>query len=327
MKYFRFLLGERKTNAWRAAVAATLFVVLFAAAAQGDEIEDSLPPDTPQAVKASARQAIQNSLPPKDVVKLTRAMLQNKFDEQQVQLVHTLMIKAQNSSMPVQPLMNKAFEGMAKNVPPPLIVSAMERVQSRNEFAFQRATQLTDQKSRTENLGRTLAAALAAGFSKEDADRITKIVQQRARSMNSDQVYSLSLACFETVRDVSRLGVSSQNVTDMVSNALNNGFNHQDMRVMRNTFMTEARQSRPQELARSYSAAIQQSKGLRGGQGARGGAGGGGGSGGSGSGGSGPGGGGSGGSGPGGGGSGGSGPGGGGSGGSGPGGGGSGGKQ
>ncbi len=136
MKIFRFLLSERKINGWRAAVAAALFVVLFAAAAQCDEIEDSLPPDTPQGVKASARQAIQNGLPPKDIVKLTRAMLQNKFDEQQVQLAHTLMIKAQNSSMPVQPLMNKAFEGMAKNVPPPLIISAMERVQSRNEFAY-----------------------------------------------------------------------------------------------------------------------------------------------------------------------------------------------
>ena len=77
------------------------------------------------------------------MVKLTRAMLQSKFNEQQIQLSHALMIEAKNSGLPVQPLMNKAFEGMAKNVSPPLIVSAMETVQSRNAFAYQRAARFS----------------------------------------------------------------------------------------------------------------------------------------------------------------------------------------
>ena len=144
------------------------------------------------------------------MLKLTRAMQQNKFNEQQIQLAHALMIEAKNSGMPVQPLMNKAFEGMAKSVPPSLIVNAMETVQSRNAFAFQRAAKLSDDKSRTENLGRTLAAGLAAGLSKEDADKIIGKIQQRAGSMNADQAYSLALECFQTARDVSRLGVSSR---------------------------------------------------------------------------------------------------------------------
>ncbi len=155
------------------AVASALFMVLFATAALGDAIDDSLPANSPAAVKASARQAIQSGLELQSVIKLTRAMQQNKFNEQQIQLAHALMIEAKNSSMPVQPLMNKAFEGMAKSVPPSLIVNAMETVQSRNAFAFQRAAKLSNDKSRTQNLGRTLAAGLAAGLSETDADKIT----------------------------------------------------------------------------------------------------------------------------------------------------------
>ena len=267
MKNFTLRMHKSKNTVWRAAVAAALFVVLFATAAQCDEIEDSLPPNSPQAVKASTRQAIQNGLEQENVVKLTRAMLQSKFNEQQIQLAHTLMIEAKNSGMPVQPLMNKAFEGMAKNVSPPLIMGAMQTVQSRNAFAYQRAARLSKNESHTANLGRALSSGLAAGFSKEDADKITKMLQQRAKSMKTDQAYSLALECFKTARDISRLGVSSPNVTNMVASALNKGFNHQDMHAMRSAFMTEARGSHPQELARSYSAAIQEGKGFQEGRG------------------------------------------------------------
>ena len=307
-------------------MALAFLLVTFATAALADAVDDGLPADSPAAVKNSARQAIQNGLKTEDVVKLTRAMLQKRFEEQQIQLAHALMVEAKNSGMPVQPLMNKAFEGMAKGVPPPLIVGAMETVQSRNAFAFQHAAMLTNGRSRTENLGRTLAAGLAAGLSKEDADTITKMAKQRAGSMNSDQAYSLALESFQTARDISRLGVSSTDVTSMVTRALDKGFNPEDMRAMRSSFMMQARHAEPRNLARGYTSAIQEGKDFQAGPGAVGGQSGGPGSGGpgvgggsgSGGGGSGSGGSGSGGSGPGSGGSGGSGAG---SGGSGPGGG------
>jgi len=132
MEIFKYIFGKRQYTARCVAGVTVLFIMLFAAAALGDEIDDGLPPDTPQAVKAGARQAIQSGLAQEDVVKLTRAMLQSKFDEQQVQVAHALMVEAKNSDMPVQPLMNKAFEGMAKGVDPPLILGAMQTVQSRN---------------------------------------------------------------------------------------------------------------------------------------------------------------------------------------------------
>ncbi len=258
------------------AVATLILLLLCAGAAMGDAIDDGLATDTPQAIKAGARQAIQNGLEQDGVVKLTRAMLQNKFTEQQVQLAYALMLEARSSGLPVQSLMNKAFEGMAKNVPPPMIVNAMEAVQSRNAFAFQHAAKLSNEKSHMENLGHTLAAGLAAGLSQEDADKITNMVQQRAGSMNSDQAYSLASECFETARDISRLGVSSQDVTGLVIQALSKGFNHEDMRAMHSSFMIQAQHSEPQNLARGYAAAIQEGKGFQqgpGGSGAHGGTG------------------------------------------------------
>jgi hypothetical protein len=253
------------------AVVSLLLVALFATVALGDAVDDGLPENTPAAIKASARQAVHSGLEQNSVIKLTRAMQQNKFNEQQIQLCHALIIEAKNSGMPVQPLMNKAFEGMAKGVPPSLIVNALETVQSRNAFAFQRAAKLSTDNSRTENLGRMLAAGLAAGLSKEDADKITSKVQQRAGSMNSDRTYSLARECFQTARDVSRLGVSSKAVTGMVIQALNKGFNHEDMRAMRSSFMIQAHHTEPQNLARGYAAAVQEGKGFQEGRGTAGG--------------------------------------------------------
>ena len=116
MQIFKYIFGERRYTARRVAGAIVLFIMLFATAAQG--------------VKASARQAIQNGLQQENVVKLTWAMLQRKFKEQQILQIHALMLEAKNNSMPVQPLINKAFEGMAKGVDPSLILGAMETVQS-----------------------------------------------------------------------------------------------------------------------------------------------------------------------------------------------------
>jgi len=262
MKNFTLLLPQRKNTICGFVVA--FLVVFFATAALCDEIDGRLPTDSSQAVKTSTRQAIQNGLEKGSVIKITRAMLENKFNEQQIKLVHSLMIETKNRDMPTQPLMNKAFEGMAKNVDSSLIVGAMETVQSRNAFAHQSAAKLSKDKFQTVNLGHTLSAALTAGFSTEDADKVTRMLQQRAKSMKSDKAYSLSLECFKTIRDISRLRVTSQAVTNMLVAALTKGFDHQEMHAMRSAFMTKAHQSQPQNLAQSYSAAIQAGKGFQG---------------------------------------------------------------
>ncbi|MGD2014721.1 MAG: hypothetical protein PVG84_13275 [Desulfobacterales bacterium] len=260
MKFFTSLLQKSKKIARFGAVATALVVTLPGSLAWGDEIDDNLPANTPEAVRTIARQAIRSGLDQQSVASLTQAMLENKFDTQQIQQAYALMIEAKNSGMPVKPLMSKAFEGMAKNVPATLILNAMQAVQSRNAFAHRQAARLTDHKNHKKILGRTLAAGLAAGLSKKDVAEITNMVQQHLTSMNTEQSYRLALECFQTARDVSRLGVSSSAVTGMLTQAIKKGFNDEDMRNMRNSFVTQARHVEPQNLARGYTTAIQQGK-------------------------------------------------------------------
>ena len=92
------------------AITSTLFMLMSAAVALADTVDDSLPANSPAAVKVSARQAIQSGLAPQPVIELTKAMLQHQFDEQQVQRAHALLTEAKTSNTPEQPLMNKAFE-------------------------------------------------------------------------------------------------------------------------------------------------------------------------------------------------------------------------
>ena len=110
-----------------------------------------------------------------------------------------------------------------------------------------------------------------AGLSKDDADKIAVMAQQRAGLMKSDRAYSLALESFKTARDVSRMGVSSPVVTGMVTQALNKGFNPEDMRAMRSSFMMQAQHTEPQNLARGYTSAIQEGKGFQAGPGSGGG--------------------------------------------------------
>jgi len=263
MKTIRYIVYKEKIKSRLAAGAIVLLALLFASAAFGDVVDDSLPPDAPQMVKASAREAIQSGLNQETVVGLTRAMLQHRFEGQQIQAAHALMIQAYNSGMPVEPLMNKAFEGMAKGVDPSLIVGAMERVQVRNTLAYRHAAQLSVNTAQKASLGNALSAALAAGFLNADADRVTPMIRQRAQTMQPEEAYSLALECFYTARDVSRLGVSSAATADMLVGALGKRFSHREMLAMRNAFITEARQSEPEKLAHRFAASIQAGNGFQ----------------------------------------------------------------
>ena len=259
----RIILKNKKIIGRLTSGVAVLFVLLLASVAFGDEIDDSLPPDAPQMVKASVREAVRSGLDLDGVGKLTRAMLDHRFEGHQIRHCHVLMIQAHNGGMPIEPLMNKAYEGMAKDVDPPLIVGAMERVQARHTFAYRHAAKLSGNEPDAANLGYALSAALAAGFEQQDADRVAKMIRQRAQTMQPDEAYKLALECFYTARDVSRLGVSSAATADILVGALGKRFSHREMLAMRSAFITEARQSEPQKLARRYAESIQEGKGFQ----------------------------------------------------------------
>jgi hypothetical protein len=79
MKTIISLLSERENKICSLVVAVAVLVLFCATAAGGADIDESLPPNTPAAVKTSVERAIDSGLEEDAVVELTRAMLQNGF--------------------------------------------------------------------------------------------------------------------------------------------------------------------------------------------------------------------------------------------------------
>lgn len=241
-----------------------ILVVFQAAIAIGNEPELGLAGSVSDQISASARQVIRAGVDVGSVSEVTGVMLQNGFENEQILRAHAIMTEAHRAELPLQPIVNKVFEGVAKQVSPDIILNAMDAVRSRNDFAFSRAGLLVAQADKKGQLGRTLAAGIAAGLSFEDADRMVKTVQQRAESITSDQAHALALTAFETARDAARLGASSKAVADLVSQALSKGLSLADMQAMHQSFLSQSQHALPENLARSYASAIQQGKSFQG---------------------------------------------------------------
>jgi hypothetical protein len=169
-------------------------------------------------------------------------------------------MKAHTAGLPLEPLKNKVFEGMTKNVKPDRIVRAMEIVLSRYTFAYGLAAVLTKEKTQIGRLGNTLSAALAAGLKNQDATQICSMIQNKAQTMNSIAHNSLAFETLKTARDMARLSVASQAVADVLIQALQKDYRAEEMKSMRASFMSRSRTGSPQNLVNSYSKAIQQGK-------------------------------------------------------------------
>ncbi|MFZ0131995.1 MAG: hypothetical protein WAK95_05585 [Desulfobacterales bacterium] len=238
------------------AIQASAAFAGTAALGLGDEASEQL--------EASARQVIQAGVDSDIAAEVTRVLVLNGFKDEQVLRAHAILIKAQRAGLPLQPIVNKAFEGIAKQVPPDTILNAMEAVRSRYDFAFLRAGLLTAQKDQIDRLGQALAAGIAAGVSLEDADAMVEAVRQRAAATNPDQAADLALAAFETARDAARLGVSSTAAAGLVTQAMSKGLSPAEMQAMHQSFLSQSQHALPENIAKSYSSAIQQGKSFQG---------------------------------------------------------------
>ena len=243
-------------------IITILFLLFYTSIAFADAVDDRLPPGTPDKLKASTRQMILAGLKDDDAIKITRHMLDNKFTIDNTLKAQQVIMKAHTAGLPLEPLKNKVFEGMTKNVKPDRIVRAMEIVLSRDTFAYGRAAALTKEKTQLDRLGNTLSAALAAGLKKRDADQICSMIQNRAQAMNSSGHNSLAFETLKTARDMARLSVASKAVADVLIQALQKDYRAEEMKSMRASFMSRSRTGSPQNLAKSYSRAIRQGKSI-----------------------------------------------------------------
>ena len=240
------------------------FLLLHVSTALADAVDDRLPPATPDKLKTSTRQMIRTGLKSDDAIKMTRSMLENNFTIEAALKAQRIIINAYKEGLPPEPLKNKVFEGMTKNVKPDRIVRAMEIVLSRYMFAYGRVAVLSKEKSHLGHLGNTLSAALAAGLKNEDATLICNMIQDKVQNVNSSARNSLAFETLKTARDMARLGVDSKAVADVLTQALQQGYRAEEIKSMRASFMKHSRKGTPQDIAKSYSEAIQQGKSIDG---------------------------------------------------------------
>ncbi len=230
----------------------TLLFFIFIMPLYADEVDDSLPAKTSEQLRTSTREMIQAGMDKNEVITMTRAMIQNRFSEKNIVQAQKTIKNAYQANLPVEPVMNKAYEGMSKKIQEQQVLSAMEKTRSRYAYAYEHARKLSDDNAQIEKTGNLLAQGLSAGLAKGDADVLMTQLRERTRLLDRQQSNELCENTLLLTRNMMRLGTSSADGALMVGNALQNKFSAKEMEKMMNTFMHQSRFQSPDALAYQY---------------------------------------------------------------------------
>ena len=250
------LLCQKPHNQRRKKMKKILLILmalmLWTCPVWADEIGDALPEGTSPQIKNNTLLMVQAGIPEKDATQLTSSMLQYGFTEKHMRRVQNMLMGIMQSGLPVGPVMDKALEGMAKNKPEETIVQAMETTQSRWVYAHQKAQKLTTDEETQNRLGRSIAQGMGAGLQGEDIERVMEQLQTRTPLMSQNNADELCLQTFQAAQIMARLGVNSDNVSDVVCQALQNQFTAMKMQRLGLNFNSQSREMSPNQLADQF---------------------------------------------------------------------------
>jgi hypothetical protein len=239
---------------------AIVFVLLNVSYALCDEVDDTLQNTTTQEIKSSTRLLIQNGIPGDEAIKLTRLMIKEQFKQKDVLRAHEIIMNAKQEGLPPEPIMNKFYEGIAKQVRNENILQAMERVRSRHAFANEEAKKMVQKQDQVNSLRDIISDSSAAGISNEDIGHIMSEFQKRAEQMERIHADELAMESFKTARFMARVGVPSQETKEVISQALRHRYTAWDMITLRTRFKAQYGHSDPESLAREYKRQIQKGR-------------------------------------------------------------------
>ena len=238
-------------------LTGVLFIlVILAAAASADEVDQRLS-QLPTPVQERTREMIRAGVRTEDAVQLVQGMQTNRFQMEHMLKAQAIVLEAQNKGLPTMPVINKALEGMAKQVPPERTLQAMETVRSRYVFAYGQSSALTSEKKHAERLGNLLAESLAAGFSEQDASRTIRRLQEQSPTLSTEGLSQLAEACLAMARDMSRLGVSSALTGQVISGAITNGLSASAIASMNQSMLAQSQNQSAQSLAQGLAQGLQ----------------------------------------------------------------------
>jgi hypothetical protein len=255
MKYF-----------WMTFVFLAGVLFLEASAVLADPVSQSLAA-LPAAIQERTREMIRAGVSAEDAVQLVQGMHTQRFPDEHVLRAQAIVLDAQREGIPARAVINKALEGMAKQVPSERILQAMEDVKDRYAFAFGAVRPLPARKDQAGRLATLLAEGLAAGLSQPSAAAIMAQLREQSGQMKADELSELAAVSLELARDMARLGVAPATASEVVTAALSKGFSAHDINAMHQSLMTQSRSHSPQTVAQGFAAAVQQGQMPHGGKG------------------------------------------------------------
>ena len=199
--------------------------------------------------RAQTREMSQFIVDQEELPALLKAVQRQRFTHANQVQVQKVIRDAEQEGIPTEPLVDKVYEGIAKDVDEERIVQAMTRVRNRYSHAYRQARQLADDANDTQVLGKVVAEAYTAGLKQQDCDKIVEELQTRLRTMTRQEARVMALETMVTARLMARRGVDSVTVTEVMVNALEQSYDDADMQQIQQAFMGRARNSSAQGIA------------------------------------------------------------------------------
>lgn len=233
----------------------TLLVVCCATLSFADEPQD-LPPQAMASVQQQTREMAAVGIPEAPAREMLTLMVRNRFEHRNRIRAQQMVMETARAGLPTEPVMDKAMEGMAKQVGEAQILQAMESVRSRYAVAHRMTTSMPIDKARVSSVTREVADSLAAGMRPADVEAIMDELRMRTIQQTRNQADNLALQTLRNVSAMARLGIPSADVEEIMGNALRNRYTYREMMQLRIQMAKQVRFASPQKIARQHADTI-----------------------------------------------------------------------
>lgn len=186
---------------------------------------------------------------------IVQYMSKKSLSQNQQNKIVDAVIQHQQEGIPSEPLVDKVNEGLAKNVAAERIVRALAKVAGRYEHIADLVEPLKLKDKERAVVVRNFAHAVASGLSKSDAEEI--LTEMGRKSLDDKVAGDISAM----VKTVSRMGVSSVDVTRLATSSVKNGMSSSEVQSIQQAFKSAGKYGDPDTLAKNYASGIE--KGLR----------------------------------------------------------------
>jgi hypothetical protein len=203
--------------------------------------------ELPSAVREEAARIVGKDLPEQDLTALLEKFAAAGMGEPDMLRAEAVLSQAKKESLPLRPIVNKALEGLAKNVPASRIVPAMDAVRARYLLAFTQAKTVPVTSEMQERIAMLLAESLAAGFKDADAERFVGDLKTRLTEPAAEPALSTSTLSF--IKDMSRMGVASDVSVEIAVYALANGLTANEIESLHHSFVSLSQSQSAQSVA------------------------------------------------------------------------------